>query len=84
MWQDIVVALANLLFSYSLIFQVFKGFREKKGFIALQTSFLTAIGLSALSVVYRSYNLYISTIISLFSMLLWIILFVQRVFYRTA
>jgi hypothetical protein len=82
MWQDYVVAVANLLFSYSLVFQIRRGFIEKKGVIALQTSFLTAVGLSALSIVYFSYGLYISTIISLFSMVMWIILSFQRAVYK--
>lgn len=84
MWQDIVVAIANVLFGYSLIFQVFKGFIEKKGFIATQTSFLTSIGLAALSVAYLSLGLYISTATALFSSALWLVLFVQRIFYKKA
>jgi hypothetical protein len=57
-WQDIVIAIANVLFGYSLIYQVFKGFKEKKGFLALQTSLLTSIRLYAVAFVYLTLKLY--------------------------
>jgi hypothetical protein len=81
-WQDIVVALANILFGYSLIFQVVKGFRERKGFIAFQTSFFIALGLYAVTIVYFSLNLLLSSIISFFNGSMWLILLVQRLAYK--
>ena len=48
-WQDTIIAIANILFGYSLAFQVYKGFKDKKGYLALQASFLTTIGLYALA-----------------------------------
>lgn len=83
-WQDIVVAIANILFGYSLVYQVFKGFKEKKGFLALQTSFLTAIGLYALAVAYLSLNLFVSTVISTFNGTMWVLLFIQGIVYKKA
>ena len=80
-WQDIVTAGANILFGYSLAYQVFRGFKEKKGFLSLQTSLLTTIGLYALAIVYFSLNLYISTLIAAFNATMWLLLLVQRIIF---
>lgn len=56
-WQDIVIGIANVLFGYFLAFQVWKGFKDKKGYLALQTSFLTTIGLYALAFSFLTLNL---------------------------
>lgn len=82
MWQDLVIALANILFGYSLAYQVYRGFREKKGFLTLQTSFLTTIGLYAMSITYFTLNLYFSTIIATFNATMWLLLFIQRLIYK--
>jgi len=81
-WQDIVVAIANILFGYSLAWQVYCGFKKKKALISLQTSFLTAIGLYALAVAYFSLNLILSTVIGVFNGTLWLILFIQGLIYK--
>jgi hypothetical protein len=81
-WQDIIIAVANILFGYSLAYQVYKGFREKKGFLSLQTSSLTTIGLYALAVAYLTLNLYVSTIIATFNATMWLILFIQGLIYK--
>ncbi len=84
MWQDIVVAIANIMFSYSLIHQVYHGFIEKKGFLTIPTSLLTTIGMFAITVVYLSLNLYISTIIGAFNGTMWFLLLIQRIIYKKA
>ena len=81
-WQDIVIAIANILFGYSLIWQVYCGFKKKKAAIALQSSFLTALGLYALAVAYFSLNLILSTIIGIFNGTMWLILFIQGIIYK--
>jgi len=83
-WQDIVVALANVLFGYSLIWQVYLGFRDKKGALSIQTSLLTAIGLFALAISFFSLNLILSTIIAVFNGTMWLFLLVQRLIYKKA
>jgi len=83
-WQDIVIAIANILFGYSLIYQVYLGFKKRKGFLALQTSFFTTIGLFAIAIAFFSLQLYISTITSLFNGTMWLILFIQRLIYKKA
>ncbi|MBU2104513.1 MAG: hypothetical protein KKF67_01920, partial [Nanoarchaeota archaeon] len=75
MWQDIAITICIVAFSYALIPQIYKGFREKKGLISLQTSFITFTGLYLLSLVYFTLKLYFSTIISIITGTLWLILF---------
>jgi len=84
MWQDIVVAIANILFGYSLAYQVYQGFKKKKGFLTLQASLLTTIGLYALAFTYFTLNLNISTIIAVFNGTMWLLLFIQRLVYKKA
>lgn len=83
-WQDIVISIASVLFAYSLVYQVYLGFKEKKGFIALQTSLLTTIGLYITAIAYFTLNLYLSTIIITFSGTMWLILLIQRFMYGKA
>lgn len=80
-WQDIIIAIANVLFGYSLAYQVYLGYKEKKGFLALRASFLTAIGLYAMSFAFFSLMLYISSVVAFFSGTIWLLLFVQRLIY---
>ena len=81
-WQDIIIAVANILFGYSLVWQVYCGFKKKKALISLQSSFLTALGLYA--VAYFSLNLILSTVIGVFNGTLWLILFIQGIIYEKA
>ncbi|MBU1203473.1 MAG: hypothetical protein KKG60_00185 [Nanoarchaeota archaeon] len=69
MWQDVVIAIANILFGYSLVYQVRKGFKEKKGFLSIQASLLTTIGLYAVAICFFTLNLYYSGLISLTNLL---------------
>jgi hypothetical protein len=84
MWQDIVIAVANVLFGYSLIYQVYVGFRKKKGFLSKQASFFTTLGLYAMSIAYFSMNLYVSTVIGVFNGTMWLILLIQGLIYEKA
>lgn len=83
-WQDVVIAIANVLFGYSLVYQVYIGFRKKKGFLALQTSGLTTLGLYALSFSFFTLNLYISTLATAFNGTMWLFLFIQGIIYKKA
>jgi len=83
-WQDIVIALANVLFSVSITYQAYRGFREKKGFIALPTSSTTAVGLYVLAYAFFTLNLYLSTMVATFSATVWLILALQRIVYKKA
>jgi hypothetical protein len=80
-WQDIVIAIANVLFGYSLAYQVWRGFKDKKGYLTLQASVLTAVGLYALAISFFTLGLFVSTIVSTFNGTMWLILFIQRILY---
>ena len=45
LWQDYVFSGATVAFSYALIPQIFKSFREKKANITTQTAAITSAGL---------------------------------------
>lgn len=81
-WQDIVLTVANIVFSISLLPQVFFGFKEKTGSIRLQTSIPTFLGLYAISFVYWTLALYFAATVSLITGTMWFLLFLQRVLYE--
>ena len=80
-WQDIVISAANLVFAYSLFYQVLHGFRNKKGTLTLMASGLTSIGLYAMAVSFFTLELYFSTLLAAVNGTLWLALFVQRIIY---
>lgn len=81
-WQDILIAVTNIIFGYSLAYQVYIGFKEKKGSLTLQTTLLTFISLYALSIAYLTLNLFLSTIICVFNGTMWLLLFIQGLIYK--
>ncbi|MBW3021093.1 hypothetical protein KY334_07395 [Candidatus Woesearchaeota archaeon] len=80
-WQDIVISIANVLFTFSLLNQVIHGFRSKKTSITYLTSGLTTIGLIAMTTAFFSLGLYYSGFSAGTNALLWFILFIQRILY---
>ena len=80
-WQDVIIAVIMLSFSYALIPQILQGFRQKKGLINLQTSTITAIGMYVITFTYLTLHLYFSTIISFTTAILWTVLFFQKIKY---
>lgn len=83
-WQDIAIAAVNVLFWYSLIYQVFEGFRKKKAFVSLQTSLFTTLGLIILVITYLTVDLYFSAATAAITGVMWFILLVQRTVYKSA
>lgn len=83
-WQDIVMGVANLLFTYSLANQAYVGFRKKKGFLTLTSSGLTSLGLYIISIAFFTLSLYLSAVASAVNASLWLTLFIQRVVYKKA
>ncbi len=81
-WQDLVITLANILFSVSLIPQVLKGFKDKKGHIVLAASIPTVIGLYAMSFTFFTLNLFFSSVVSFISGSLWLTLLSQKILYK--
>jgi hypothetical protein len=80
-WQDIVISGANIVFAYSLFYQVLHGFRNKKGTLTLMASGLTALGLYAMAVPFFTLELYFSALFAAVNGTLWLALFAQRMVY---
>lgn len=81
-WQDILISSMSIVFSISLIPQIYSGFKEKTGPIKFQTSIPTFIGLYVVSFVYYTLSLYFSSIITFITGTIWLLLFIQRVMYK--
>ncbi|PIO07544.1 hypothetical protein COU59_03245 [Candidatus Pacearchaeota archaeon CG10_big_fil_rev_8_21_14_0_10_34_12] len=81
-WQDIVIAIVIVFLAYALIPQIYKGFKEKRGLISLQTSIITGVGMYILSYIYFTLNLFFSATMVFISGLFWTILFFQKKFYK--
>jgi len=81
-WQDIVIAIASIVFSFALVLQVYHGFKYKSGPIKLETSIPTFLGLYVICFVYITLTLYFSASISFLVGTIWFILFVQRLLYN--
>jgi hypothetical protein len=82
LWQDIIIAIAQIIFSYALIFQVYYGFKNKKSSVTVKTSALTFFGIYMLLFAFISLGLYFSTLSSLISAFCWYLLLIQGILYR--
>jgi hypothetical protein len=83
-WPDIAIALANILFSYSIINQIIQGFKHKIGFIHFGTAILTVIGAFVMTISLLYLGLVISALVNLLNAVLWAILTIQRIIYKKA
>ena len=81
-WQDIVITVTLIVFSYALLPQIYQGFKHKKGFVNLQTSAITALGTYVLGFVYFTLKLYFSAFMVFIIGTLWAILFFQKITYK--
>jgi len=82
MWQDYLITLSVVAFSYALLPQIYQGYKQKKGFINSQTSLITLIGMYALTYTYFSMGFLFSSIITFISGTLWLTLFIQKLIYK--
>ena len=82
MWQDIVITICLILFSYALLPQIYQGFKKRKALINLQTSLLTTLGMYVLTITYFTLELTFSTAIAFITGTLWAILLFQGIFYK--
>ena len=80
-WQDVVIACANILFGYSLAYQVYHGFKQKNAALTLRAALLTSVGLYAIAVTFLSLGLYLSALVSFINGTLWWLLFLQSALY---
>ncbi len=81
-WQDIVITAASIMFSLSLIPQVYHGYKQRAGPIQFQTSIPTCIGLYAIAVAMWTLSLFFSAIVTFITGTLWAVLFFQRCLYE--
>jgi len=82
MWQDIALTIVTIFLTYALIPQVIKGFKIKKNIISKQTASITSAGMYAISIIYFTLGLFLSTTISLITGTLWLIIFIQSITYK--
>jgi len=82
MWQDYFITFAIIAFGYALLPQVIQGFKKKKGYVNLQTSGITCIGMYLLTYVYFTLDLIFSCTMAFFTGSLWLVLFIQRIIYK--
>ena len=81
-WQDIVITIVIIAFSYALLTQIYQRFKQKKGLINLQTSSITAFGMYLFTIVHFTLKLYFSAIVVFLTAILWTILFAQNIAYK--
>ena len=81
-WQDIAITIINVIFTVSLIPQVYLGFKEKRGTISLLTSTPGFIGLYTLVYIFFTLDLYLTAVITIIVGTLWFLLFLQRLIYK--
>ncbi len=81
-WQDVVITSTNIIFSLSLFPQVYYGFKNKVGGITIATSAPTFICLFIISFAYLTLGLFFSAVMTVFTGILWLLLFIQRLMYR--
>jgi hypothetical protein len=82
MWQDYVYSGVSLAFTYSLVPQIVKGFKDKKQDITLQTSAITAIGLYTLAYTAHTFDLDYSALTNAITGTMWATILGQRLFYK--
>jgi len=81
-WQDLVIAVVNILFSYALIPQVYHGFKKRKSTVVLQTSIIMTIGLYVMAFAFFTLKLYFSTVLAIITGTMWFLLLIQNLIYR--
>jgi hypothetical protein len=82
MWQDYVYSGVSLAFTYSLIPQIIKGYKDKRQDISLQTSGITSLGLYTLAYTAHTLDLDYSALTNLATGTMWATILGQRLFYK--
>ena len=78
LWQDIVMGITSIGFSYSLIPQIVHCAKTHRVDITWQTIIITTTGLFALSMCMFSLNCYFTAITNLITYLCWCIIGIQK------
>ncbi len=83
MSQDIILTIANIILSISLIPQLVSGFKTKTGPVTYFTSVPYFFCLAAIAGTYATLGLWISTLVTVIAALLWLGLVIQRILYHS-
>ena len=81
-WQDVVIALANTIFIFSLAEQLYEIIKAKSSTLSLINTFTLGVGLSAISVAMFTLDLYFSSFVTAMNALLWFVIGFLTVKYR--
>jgi len=81
LYQDYILTLLGFVFSYALVPQIVKGFKEKRGLISYQTSMIYAVGMLTIAIMYLTLRLYLSATLTFVVTALWTTLLIQRIYY---
>lgn len=79
--QDIVITIASIIISISLVPQVILGFKTKTGPVRYWTSIPYTLCLTAIGLSFASLELWLSTAVTVISVILWATLAIQRFIY---
>jgi hypothetical protein len=79
--QDIVITIATIILSVSLIPQIILGFKNKTQSISYITSIFSLIALLFMAAAFASLELWLSTIITVLNAIPWLIFIIQRFIY---
>lgn len=78
MWQDYVMSIASMMFSYSLVPQLVKCFKDKYVQMPTQTIALTIAGLILYNTCSYTLELYVSYAIGIFTTSCWALLAILK------
>ncbi|MFP4402383.1 MAG: hypothetical protein ACLFPL_04070 [Candidatus Nanoarchaeia archaeon] len=81
-WQDVVIALANTIFIFSLSEQAYEIIKHKISTMSLINTFTLGVGLSAISFSMFTLDLYFSSVVTGLNALLWFIIGVLTLKYQ--
>lgn len=81
-WQDVAISLANVLFTVSLVYQVYHGFRHKRASVSVFTSGLTVLGSYTIASALFTLNLGLSAAVTFVNGSLWLLLLSHGYLYK--
>lgn len=81
-WQDMVIALASIVFVVGLCYQVVRDHTNKKPSVSFPTAITTTLGMYAISISFFTLELLFSAIMAFVTATLWLGITIQSVAYR--
>lgn len=81
MWQDWVMAICSVVFSWALVPQVVRGFKDRQGYVEGWTAAPYTMAVVAVAVSLLTLRLWFAGAVGMASAGLWAVLWLQREFY---